>query len=69
MASSQVALFNSVPAGAIETLYDKELQPRFKCADLRRFLGIPNVKQYNLPHYIIASRSDRGCSARLYLGR
>ena len=37
-------LFNFVPAGAIETLFDEQNQPLFKRADLGRFLGLKNIK-------------------------
>ena len=39
-----LALFNSVPAGAIETLFDDQNQPWLKRADLGRYLGIVKVK-------------------------
>ena len=38
-----LALFNAVPAGAIETLFDDQNQPWFKRADLGRYLGIIDV--------------------------
>ena len=38
-----LALFNSVPAGAIETLFDDQNQPWFKRADLGRYLGILDI--------------------------
>ena len=38
-----LALFNSVPAGAIETLFDDQNQPWFKRADLGRYLGIVDI--------------------------
>ena len=37
------ALFNAVPAGAIETLFDDQNQPWFKRADLGRYLGILGI--------------------------
>ena len=37
-------LFNSVPAGAIEVLFDEANQPLFKRADLGRFLGLKDIK-------------------------
>lgn len=43
MSSSQLTLFNTVPAGAIDTLYDEGLQPRFKHANLERFLGVCDI--------------------------
>ena len=39
-----LALFTSVPAGAIETLFDDQNQPWFKRADFGRYLGIAKVK-------------------------
>ena len=39
-----VSLFNAVPAGAIEVLTDATAEPRFKRADLGRYLGIVDVK-------------------------
>ena len=39
-----LALFNAVPAGAIETLFDEQNQSWFKRADLGRYLGIVKVK-------------------------
>ena len=38
-----LALFTSVPAGAIETLFDDQNQPWFKRADLGRYLGILDI--------------------------
>ena len=38
-----LALFNSVPAGAIETVFDDQNQPWFKRADLGRYLGIVDI--------------------------
>ena len=38
-----LALFNSVPAGAIETLFDDQNQPWFKRAHLGRYLGILDI--------------------------
>lgn len=35
-----------VTAGVIDTLYDENLQPRFKHADVGRVLGIHNIKQH-----------------------
>ena len=39
-----LALFNSVPAGAIETLFDDQMQPWFKRADLGIYLGIVDIR-------------------------
>ena len=39
-----LALFNAVPAGAIETLFDDQNQPWFKRADLGRYLGIVDIR-------------------------
>ena len=43
--SSQLDLFNAVPAESIETLFDKQNQPWFKRADLGRFLGVVDIKR------------------------
>ena len=37
-------MFDAVPAGAIETLFDEPNQPLFKRADLEKYLGIGNIK-------------------------
>ena len=37
-------LFNEVPAGAIETLFDEQIQPLFKRADLGTYLGLEDIK-------------------------
>ena len=39
-----LVLFNAVPAGAIEILYDINNQPWFKRADLGRYLGIIKIR-------------------------
>ena len=39
-----ISLFNAVPAGAIEVLNDATGAPRFKRADLGRFLGIVDMR-------------------------
>ena len=41
--SSELVLFEAVPAGAIETLFDDQNQPWFKRADLGRYLGILDI--------------------------
>ena len=41
---SQLVLFEVVPAGAIETLFDDQNQPWFTRADLGRYLGIRNIR-------------------------
>ena len=38
-----MVLFNAVPAGAIETLYDEQKQPWFKQVDVGNFIGILNM--------------------------
>ena len=54
-----LALFNSVPAGAIETLFDDQNQPWFKCADLGRYLGIVKVKNsMHIPSHFMCKRQD-----------
>ena len=40
-----LALFNAVPAGAIETRFDDQNQPWFKRADLGRYLEILDIAQ------------------------
>ena len=39
-----LALFNAVPAGAIETLFDDQNQPWFKRAHVGKFLEITDIK-------------------------
>ena len=41
--SSKLVLFEAVPAGAIETLFNDQKQPWFKRADLGRYLGILDI--------------------------
>ena len=41
--SSKLFLFETVAAGAIETLFDDQNQPWFKRADLGRYLGILDI--------------------------
>ena len=41
--SSKLVLFEAVPAGATETLFDNQNQPWFKRADLGRYLGILDI--------------------------
>ena len=42
--SSELVLFEAVAAGAIKTLFDDQNQPWFKRADLRRYLGIADIR-------------------------
>ena len=54
-----LALFNSVPAGAIENLFHDQNQPWFKRADLGRYLGIVKVKNsMHIPSHFICKRQD-----------
>ena len=54
-----LALFSSVPAGAIETLFDDQHQPWFKRADLGRYLGIVKVKNsMHIPSHFMCKRQD-----------
>ena len=54
-----LALFNSVPAGAIETLFDDQNQPWFERADLGRYLGIVKVKNsMHIPSHFMCKRQD-----------
>ena len=56
-----LALFNSVPAGAIETVFDDQNQPWFKRADLGRYLGIVKVKNsMHIPSHFMCKRQDGG---------
>jgi len=40
-----LALFNAVPVGAIETLFDRDGNPKFKRADLGRYLRIAKIAE------------------------
>ena len=42
--SSELVLFEAVAAGAIETLFDDQNQPRFKRSDMGRYLGIADIR-------------------------
>ena len=54
-----LALFNSVPAVAIETLFDDQNQPWFKRADLGRYLGIVKVKNsMHISSHFMCKRQD-----------
>ena len=54
-----LALFNSVPSGAIETLFDDQNQSWFKPADLGRYLGIVKVKNsMHIPSHFMCKRQD-----------
>ena len=54
-----LALFNAVPAGAIETVFDDQNQPWFKRADLGRYLGIVKVKNStHIPSHFMCKRQD-----------
>ena len=66
-----LALFNSVPAGAIEILYDEQSQPWFKRADLGRYLGIVKVKNsMHIPSHFMCKRQDiEGDCCTVPLGR
>ena len=65
-----LALFNSVPAGAIETLFDDQNQPWFKRADLGRYLGIVKVKNsMHIPSHFMCKRQDIEADRYSPLGR
>ena len=52
-----LTLFNAVAAGAIETLFDDQNQPWFKCAGLGRYLGIVKVKNsMHIPSHFMCKR-------------
>ena len=54
-----LALFNAVPAGAIETVFDDQNQPWFKRADFGRYLGIVKVKNsMHTPSHFMCKRQD-----------
>ena len=54
-----LALFNAVPPGAIETLFNDQHQPWFKRADLGRYLGIVKVKSsMHVPLHFMCKRQD-----------
>ena len=54
-----LALFNAVPAGAIETVFDGQNQPWFKRVDLGRYLGIVKFKNsMHIPSHFICKRQD-----------
>ena len=62
-----LALFNSVPVGAIETLFDDQNQPWFKRADLGRYLGIVKVKNsMHIPSHFMCKRQDIRGPCRQY---
>ena len=41
--SSQLILFNAVPVGAIEVLFDEHNQLWFKCAHIGKYLELPDI--------------------------
>ena len=54
-----LALFNSVPARAVETVFDDQNQPWLKRADLGRYLGIVKVKKsMHIPSHFMCKRQD-----------
>ena len=54
-----LALFNAVPAGAIQTVFYDQNQPWFKRADLGRYLGIVKVKNsMHIPSHFMRKRQD-----------
>ena len=54
-----LALFNSVPAGAIETVFGDQNQPWLKRADLGRYLGMVKVKNsMHIPSHFMCKRQD-----------
>ena len=66
-----LALFNAVPAGAIETVFDDQNQPWFKRADLGRYLGIVKVKNsmHILPHFMCKRQDIKGVWSTVPLGK
>ena len=54
-----LALFTSVPAGAIEALFDDQNQSWFKRADFGRYLGVVKVKNsMHIPSHFMCKRQD-----------
>ena len=53
-------LFQKVPAGAIETLFDDQNQLLFKRGDLGKYLGIEDIRHNfkDFPSHYTRSRSD-----------
>ena len=53
-------LFHEVPAGAIETLFDDQNQHLFKRADLRKYLGVEDIKHNfkDFPSHCTHPRSE-----------
>ena len=45
MRKMSIALFNAVPAGAIELLFDEQDQPWFKRAHVRMFLALSQIEK------------------------
>ena len=66
-----LGLFNSVPTGAIEALFDGENKPWFKRADLGRYLGIAKVKNsMHIPSHFMCKKQDmEGDCCTVPLGR
>ena len=55
-------LFQKVPAGAIETLFDDQNQPLFKRGDLGKYLGIEDIRHNfkDFPSHYTRPRSEAG---------
>ena len=53
-------LFHEVPAGTIETLFDDQNQHLFKRADLRKYLGVEDIKHNfkDFPSHYTHPRSE-----------
>ena len=67
-----LAIFQAVPAGAIETSFDGENKPWFKRADLGRYLGIQKIKDNfkDFPSHFMCKRQDmEGAGRDSSLGR
>ena len=65
-------LFQKVPAGAIETLFDDKNQPLFKRGDLGKYLGIEDIRHNfkDFPSHYTRPRSDlKGGGLTPSLGR
>ena len=65
--SYQISLFNAVPQGAVEVIFDGGNNPWFRRADLGRYLGIVDIR-HNFKNVTTKSRSKLGGATPL-LGR
>ena len=65
-------LFQKVPAGAIETLFDDENQPLFRRSELGKYLGIRNIRENFrefLSHHACSRSEIEGVGVTYSLGQ